>query len=99
MIAVAGWTKLVYLGSKSQMLVMLSAAARHTNLAQELRNLASMLAKRLLSKLQPDPAQGSVEKNCTYVVFEVCVSHQRRCIQYLHSTVYDAQYYCNTYYT
>lgn len=45
MIAIAGRTKLVYLGSKSQMLVMLFAAARHTNLAQELRNLASMLAK------------------------------------------------------
>ena len=34
MIAIGGRTKLVYLGSKSQMLVMLSAAARHTNLAQ-----------------------------------------------------------------
>ena len=45
MIRRGGWTKLVYLGSKSQMLVMLSAAARHTNLDQELTNPGTMLAK------------------------------------------------------
>ena len=35
----------MYLGSKSQMLVMLSAAARHTSLAQEVTNPDPMLAK------------------------------------------------------
>jgi len=51
--------------------------------------------KRLLSELQPDPAQCSTKVICIYVVAGVGLGHQRRCIQNLHSTVHHAQ--CCTY--
>ena len=51
--------------------------------------------KRLLSELQPDPAQCSTKVICIYVVAGIGLGHQRRCIKNLHSTVHHAQ--CCTY--
>ena len=78
------------------MLLMLSAAAQHTNLAQALTNLDLDpdldSEKFMLSKLQLDPAQRSGKVVCHYMAVAVGLGHQRSRTQYLHSTAHVARY-------